>query len=137
MPPGVPVPSREMVRKHRASGHCPFRAWCSHCVSGAANAPAHRARCEQPVGEVPELHSDYGFFRDRKGNKTNTVTVLVTKDRKSGGVSANVVPKKGAGGGYAVRQYIRDVRKFGHHHKVVIRSDGEHAIKDLLNKVAA
>ena len=137
LPPGVPTPSKEMVRKHRASGHCPYRAWCTHCISGAANAPAHRARLSEPVGTVPELHSDYGFFRDKKGDRQNTVTVLVTKDRKSGGVSATVVPKKGVGGGYAVRQYIREVKKFGHHHKILIRSDGETAIKDLLSKVSA
>ena len=40
------------------------------------------------------------------------------------------------GDGFAVRQYARDVKKFGYHHRVVIRSDGEPAIKDLLNKVA-
>ena len=137
LPPGVPTPSKEMVRKHRASGHCPYRAWCAHCISGAANAPAHRARLSEPVGTVPELHSDYGFFRDKRGDKENTVTVLVTKDRKSGGVSATVVPKKGVGGGYAVSQYIRDIKKFGHHHKILIRSDGEHAIRDLLSRVSA
>ena len=137
LPPGVPTPNREMVRKHRASGHCPYRAWCSHCISGAANAPAHRARCEEPLGDVPELHSDYGFFRDKKGDKKNTVTVLVTKDRRSNGVCAHVVPRKGAGGGFAVKQYLRDIKKFGHHHKILIRSDGENAIKDLMNKVSA
>ena len=136
LPPGVPTPSKEMVRKHRASGHCPYRAWCAHCISGAANAPAHRARLAEPVGAVPELHSDYGFFRDKKGDKQNTVTVLVTKDRKSGGVSATVVPKKGVGGGFAVSQYIREIKKFGHHHKILMRSDGENAIKDLLNRVS-
>jgi hypothetical protein len=88
------------------------------------------------VGNLPELHSDYGFFRDKKGDKANTVTVLVTKDRKSKGVCALVVPRKGVGGGFAVKQYVRDVKKFGYHHKVVIRTDGEYAIRDLIDKVA-
>ena len=45
--PEVPVPSEEMVRRHRASGHCPYRAWCSECVMGACNQPAHTSR---PMG---------------------------------------------------------------------------------------
>ena len=66
LPPGVVTPSKEMVRMHRASGHCPYRAWCAHCISGAANAPAHRARCAVPVGEVPELsYVHVGRFKFR------------------------------------------------------------------------
>ena len=136
LPPDVPVPSAETVRKHRASGHCPYRAWCAHCVSGAANAPAHKARCAEPLGDVPEVHSDYGFFRDRKGDKAHAVTVLVSKDRKSGATCAHVVPRKGVGGGYAVKQFLRDIKKYGHRHKVLLRTDGEPAIRDLMEKVS-
>ena len=133
LPPGVPTPSQEMVRRHRASGHVRFAPWCADCVRGAANAPSHHRRAEDPLLGVPELHSDYGFFRDKKGDKVNTVTVLVTRDRKSTGICANVVPKKGVGGGYAVKQYLRDIKKFGYHHKILIRSDGEPALCDLLS----
>ena len=101
-----------MIRRHKASGHCPYRPWCSCCVSGAANLPAHGPRSE-PIGDVPELHCDYAFFRDKKGDTLNTVTVLVGKERQNGGVSAHVVPKKGSGGGFRVKQVDRDLRKFG------------------------
>ena len=137
LPRDVPVPSKEMVRRHRAAGHCPYRSWCEDCVRGACNAPAHRARDPKPIGEIPELHSDYGFFRDKKGDKLNTVNVLVTRDRRSAGICAHVVPKKGVGGGFAVKQYLRDVKKFGYHHKILIRSDGEPAIRDLLDRVSS
>ena len=30
--PEVAVPSAEMVRRHTAAGHCPYRAWCTECV---------------------------------------------------------------------------------------------------------
>ena len=136
LPPDVPVPSREMVRRHRAAGHCPYRPWCAHCVSGAANLPCHRARNQHPTGEVPEMHADYAFFRDKKGEKGRSKTVLIVKDRASGGISANVVPKKGVGGGFAVKQFERDIRRFGHRKKLLLRSDGEPAVKDLLEKVA-
>ena len=132
LPPGVPVPSMEMVRKHRKAGHCPYRPWCAQCVKGAANAPGHEARSPFEEGGTPEVHCDYACFRDRSGDKDNTVTVLVTKDRLSSGLSADVVPKKGAGDGYAVKQLERNIKKYGNHGKIVLRSDGEVAIKDLL-----
>ena len=135
LPPGVPVPSKEMIRRHRAAGHCPYQSWCEDCIRGACNAPAHKKRQETPIGDIPELHSDYAFFRDQKGDKKNTVTVLVTRDRKTNGLCSHVVPKKGIGGGFAVKQYLRDVKKFGYHHKILIRSDGEPAIRDLLDRV--
>ena len=104
-------------------------------LSGAANMPSHKARSPEPVGDVPGVHSDYAFFRKNKGEKENTATVLVLKDRKSKGICAHVVPKKGVGGGFVVKQFDRDIKKFGYGHKVMLRSDGEPAIKDLLQKV--
>ena len=62
--------------------------------------------------------------------------MLVMVDRKSSGICASVVPKKGVGGGFAVKQVHRDIRKFGHRHKITLRSDGEPAIKSLFEKVA-
>ena len=64
LPPDVPVPSEEMIRTHRLSGHARYKPWCSSCVRGACNAPAHRARAALPVqGAVPEVHADYAFSR--------------------------------------------------------------------------
>ena len=100
LPPDVPIPSQEMVRRHRRAGHSPYQPWCPHCIAGAANAPAHSARAEVASDgnrmPTPEVHVDYAFFRDRSGEKEETVTVLVGKDRLSSGISADVVPKKGA-----------------------------------------
>ena len=64
------------------------------------------------------------------------MTVLVSKDRMSGCFSANVVPKKGVGGGWIVKQADRELKKYGHHGRITLRSDGEPAIKDLLNRIA-
>ena len=137
MPPDVPTPSEEMIRRHRAAGHCPYRAWCAECVKGACNLPAHPQRAALAPGAPPEFHGDYGFFRDKKGEREKTRTVLVMVDRKSGGICASVVPKKGVGGGFAVKQVSRDIKKFGYRHKFTLRSDGEPAIKGLVEKVAA
>ena len=47
-----------------------------------------------------------------------------------------MVPRKGIGGGYAVNQYLRDIKTFGYHHKILIRSDGEPEVLDLLNRIS-
>ena len=129
----VVKPSAEQIRRHNIT-HCPYRSWCECCVQGAANMDGHVKRRE-PIGDPNELHSDYCFFKDKKNDRVNTATGLVTVDRKSGGVCAHVCPKKGAGGGWIVKQYVRDIKKFGYQSKVILRSDGEPAIKDLLSKV--
>ena len=36
-----------------------------------------------------------------------------------------------------MKQYDRDIKKFGYRSKITLRSDGEPAIRDLLDKVAA
>ena len=63
------------------------------------------------------------------------MTGLVTNDRRSGSVCAHVCPKKAVGGGWIVKQFVRDIKKMGYQAKVILRSDGEPAIKDLLDKV--
>ena len=94
--PDVPVLSKEMMRRHQAAGRVPCRPWCKHWVACAANLPKHPPRC-LPIGNTPEIHGDYCFFRDKKGDKENIATALVLKDRHKKMCSANVVPKKGVG----------------------------------------
>ena len=89
-----------------------------------------------PIGDTPEVHCDYAFFHDRRGDKANTATVLVFQDRGSKAFGAHVVPQKGTGDGLAVKQFDLDIRRFGHRGVVTLRSDGEMAVKDLLNRVA-
>ena len=131
----VAAPSPDMIARHKKSGHCPYRSWCEDCIRGAANIDPHMGRSESSSG-MPEFHSDYGFFRDGKRDKKAKVVVLVSRDRGSSGVCAHVCPVKGVGGGWMIQQYERDLRKFGHHGKIVLRTDGEPAIKDLVTKVA-
>ena len=128
------APPAEEIKRHKVSGHCPYRSWCEDCIRGAATMDPHLARGD-PISNVPEFHSDYAFFRDRKGDKLNKVVVLVSRDRGSLGLAAHVVPKKRTGSGWIIGQYERDLRKFGHRTKITLRSDGEPAIVDLLRKV--
>ena len=131
--PCVP-PNAETVRKHNISGHCQYRSWCPVCVAAAANNDPHKPRPD-PEGAFPDVHNDYACFRDRRGGKFN-VPVLVSKYRRKRAFSAHAVPKKGVGRGYIVQQCLRDLRKWGLRAELILRSDGEPAILDLLNKVS-
>ena len=73
---------------------------------------------------------------EEKESKREKSIFLVLVGRASTGICATIVPKKGIGGGFAVKQVHRDVRKFGHRHKITLRSDGEPAIKSLFERVA-
>ena len=133
-PPCEPLPSADEIRKHKASGHSPYRSWCSICVWGAANDRPHPGRAELPASACPEVHADYTFFRNRRGDK-KTAPTLVSTDRGHGCVAAHVVPKKGRGGGWIVQQTVRDMKKWGIRGKAILRSDGEFSIVDLLDRV--
>ena len=50
------------------------------------------------------------FEKDKKGDVASKMTVQVSKDRPSGGVCADVVPKKDSGGCYSVKQLNRNLK---------------------------
>ena len=128
----VTRPSPETVRQHHVS-HCQYRSWCPICVAGAADDRNHEMR-QVVEGTCPEVGSDYGFMRNRRKDKIYK-PLLVSKYRTIGAFAAHMVPRKGVGGGWIVQQYLRDLKKWGLRQKLILRSDGEPAIVDLLNRV--
>ena len=63
------------------------------------------------------------------------VTAIALRDRDTQFLAGHVVDAKGAGPQNAVSQVLRDLRKMGHHDKVVIKTDQEAAIIDLFKTV--
>ena len=133
-PPGSPTP--EELRVHRLT-HYPFRSWCPACVAGRAKSWPHQRRKEEEEeaeGGVPNVSFDYCFLRDVTGGES--IPVLVGRERNSKFLLAHVVPFKGAGVDWVVSQLVRDLRKMGIHGKVILKSDQENAITDVLHAVA-
>ena len=85
------------------------------------------------VGEVPAICFDYYFLRDHPGGES--VPVIVGREKRSKMMLAHVVPFKGGGVDWLVGQFLRDLRKMGVHGKVILKSDQENAILDILNDV--
>ena len=57
-------------------------------------------------------------------------------DRTTQGIVAHVVPQKGTRFDWVASQLEKDVRTFGYHGRLVVKSDGENAIKDLMPELA-
>ena len=128
-------PTPAEIRAHRLT-HLPFREWCLEFVAGAANDHSHRTRpadVREPLA-VPEVHWDYCFPRDADGD--HYVVVLVGRDKETRMTVAHVVPMKGADMEWVAEQAARDLLRFGMHGDVILKSDQEPAIVDVLKEVA-
>ncbi len=78
--------------------------------------------------------ADYFFPRDAPGKEG--VTAVALCDRQAVWLAGHVVSSKGSGTQEAVGQVLRDLRRMGHHGKIVVKTDQESAIIDLLRTVA-
>ena len=83
---------------------------------------------ERAPGSTREVHVDYCFFRNGRGQET--IPVVVLKERDSKAIAAHVVPFKGANHDWTIDQCLRDLKKWGLHGDLIIRSDQEDALKD-------
>ena len=78
---------------HEAT-HLPFRSWCAECAAGLrVNSPHRRERSTRNL-------DDHCFVR--RDDESETVTILLMKDRYSRAIQAWVVERKG---GYAARTF--------------------------------
>lgn len=131
--PVEPLPSEEEQRRHRVT-HLPYRSWCPQCVAAAANDDPHRSKrlASQGPLDVQEVHWDYCFPRE----DGDWVVVLVGGDRETRITIAHLVPYKGASVEWLSEQLVRDLHRLGAHARVVLKSDQEPAIVDVLKEVA-
>jgi len=125
-------PTAEEVRLHKAT-HLPFRDWCKECVAGRAKDWPHHPRESAESLDVPAVHFDYCFPRNEVGGEYQVV--LVGKDQESKMFAAHVVPGKGADFEWIAQQVAKDIKRCGIHGSVVLRSDQEPALTNLLDEV--
>ena len=85
-------PTNQERAAHEAT-HMPFRIWCEECVKGRLTNRAHSHQKEE-CHEVPSVHLDYAFVSKSEDEKS--LVILITKDRDSRVVMADVVSRKGA-----------------------------------------
>ncbi len=129
--PGAPT---QAERDAHASTHLPFRSWCVECVQGRKDAPPH-FRTKRAAGEVPEVSFDYAFMR--RDDETPLATLLVMRDRDSKCIRAWALEHKGVDMDETVKRAVAGVHDLGYRGRVLIRTDGENALKSLRNAITA
>ena len=84
---------------------------------------------------LPEIHVDYCFMGTSEEDGVRTI--VVAKHAESRAVMSSIVPVKGAAHELPAKRIKAFVRELGLEHcKVVLKSDQEPALLDLLNEVA-
>ena len=124
------APTRAEREEHEAT-HLPFRSWCSHCVAGRSDNPAHRLVAD-PDGErrgLPEVHLDYAFLK--RGDSDDLIKLLVVKFRPSRAVRVYAVPAKGVGDAAVIERVHRGMIEAGVRAPCIVKSDGEASIRAL------
>ncbi len=129
--PGAPT---QADRDAHAATHLPFRSWCDACVQGRQHAPPH-CRQKREAGEVPEVAFDYAFVR--RDDDEELATLLVMRDRDTKAIRAWLLPHKGADLVETVDRAVTGVHELGYRGRVLIRCDGEPALKALRNAITA
>ncbi len=127
--PGAPT---QADRDAHAATHLPFRSWCVECVQGRLDAPSH-FRQKREAGEVPEVAFDYAFVR--RDDEEPLATLLVMRDRDTRAIRAWMLEHKGADLVETVDRAVTGVRELGYRGRVLIRCDGEPALKALRNAI--
>ena len=124
------APSAADVEEHCVS-HIPFRPWCIVCVMGRGRNPAHTS---VPAEDrlVPSICCDYCFLK--MSPNAESLTVLVCRDRDSKTLFCAVLPGKGGGHEWAVKQLLNFIKRMGHA-KCIIKTDQETALVNLIEAV--
>ena len=113
--------------------HIPFQPWCHVCVKARAPNAHHRRGAGDHEQSVPEVHADYCFLRTPASEH---VKVLVLIDRQSGYIMAHVVTHKGLQDETIAARILSDLNRIGRRGKLVLRSDQEPSVVQVLEEVA-
>ena len=121
------TPSRRIVEEHELT-HIPYRSWCVHCRRARGIATPHRGNEEEvseaKEGAISSWSMDYTFLTEDFELLTRTEaeelvyrdkvkdTVLVSTDRKTGGIKAHLVQCKGLGDKWIAAKTVEDLNEF-------------------------
>ncbi|CAK0894978.1 unnamed protein product, partial [Prorocentrum cordatum] len=128
-PHRVKAPTREEVEDHESSGHAVYRTWCRHCVAGKGQQHPRLKQTEESL-EV-EACFDYGYMGRRAEERA---PIICARETGQGSYAATTVPTKGAAP-YAIAYMVGWLKGLGYK-KIIFRSDNEHALLKLLDKVS-
>ena len=122
----------ELEQSRHCLTHLPFAKWCAICVKARAKDMVHN---KIKVKDGPDVvQFDYAFMRS--GEEEKLVPVLIAITRRAGYAFASAVRVKGAGDVAVVDDILAWLREAGLTNYVCFRSDGEPAIRAVVEAVA-
>eukprot|EP00971_Amphidinium_carterae_P141731 2807558-Amphidinium_carterae.2 len=124
--PWCAPPTAEEVEEHEASGHAQFRSWCPSCVAG--RTVLHHRAVQHEEEEIPTVAIDYAYLAG-EANSESSVTMLIGVDSRTKMLLACSLPQKGVEQ-HACDQLCNFLKRLGHS-RLILKSDGEPAIKAL------
>ena len=96
--------------------------------------PFFQAQAELDADSGASTCKDYFIPKEAPGKDGFTAVAIC--DQQSGWLAGHVVDSKGSGTRQAVEQVLRDLRRMGHHGKIVVKTDQEAAIMASIRVVA-
>ena len=126
------LPTKKDVDAHNLT-HLPYRNWCHYCVEGTGKM-APRFKQQARTDGLTEIRFDYCFMCT-EGHPL--ATILVAKENATKMSMATVVPLKSGSIEFPARRVLAFLKEIGlEGADVVLKSDQEPTIKDLLNNIA-
>ena len=135
--------SKEEREDHERT-HTPFRPWCQYCVQGRGRNEQHKKNTDKDMeGRVPKASMDY-FYMSTEDEKASKNPLLVIVNEASGEKYARAVRRKGVRDDtemlWLVKDICEELESWGHRGgsggKIILKTDGEAAIKKLAETVA-
>ena len=128
-------PGTAEVERHNIT-HVPYRNWCEHCVKGRGLARPHRSTgVDAASRDFNKVAMDWVHFRDAESEPT--IDVLVGIDRRTSQRFAIMAKSRRSNNPEIIRQVALAIKRIGHHGSLELQIDGETALCNLAEAVAA
>ena len=145
-------PSAAMIAEHNLT-HIPYRSWCECCVRGKDKRRPSRKLCgAYSNSDNARVRMDYAYLTENvegtdeeeigdKGSSMQraetSLTMLVMQESQCRSVWAYAVEHKGSREDWIAHQVVEDLETVGlRNDRVVLKSDQEPAVTDLLKDIA-
>ena len=129
-------PSAEAIEQHFTAGHVNYRNWCPVCIMARGREDAHPRRQEDDDDDrtgLPIVAMDYNELNEESERPQK---VIVGVDHATGNFFAHNVIAKGLADDWICKRIVRDLEEIGRS-DVILKTDGELAIKAVQNRVQA
>lgn len=142
-------PTREEREEHDLT-HIPFRPWCEACIRGKGKRkPSLRIAGAYSLSHSCRVRMDYAYLtedvevsagdhgEEESSKAESTMTMLVVQESQYRSVWSYAVESKGTADDWVPIQIMEDLETIGvKNEKIVLKSDQETAIVDLVKEIA-